>query len=218
MLYWNVPEWMLYWLDLNHVVLHCFAVVILAPTVCNWGAVVVFSSTVWSSWIRSNTSTAWMNWQSSSRWSTSTSPSVWCSKCLWLQDGDNEPQLQVAAGGVKDNSCKSARECHRWWDLSKCDIRLSLKFLKIKMFNSRIYCVSWGCTNVNSFSDLTKRGLKLEGKGKVHGLLFSMWPNFSFSTSSCNTTLCVRRMEQEKRHQEQQHSVPQEPIKRSDRY
>lgn len=62
---------------------------------CNCGCVVVvlLSSAVWSSWIRSSMSTAWMNWQRSSPWSTSMFPSVWCSKYLRPRGGDNELKL-----------------------------------------------------------------------------------------------------------------------------
>lgn len=59
---------------------------------CNCGCtvVVLLSSAVWSLWIRSSMSTAWMNWQRSSPWSTSISLRGWCSKYLWPLGGDNE--------------------------------------------------------------------------------------------------------------------------------
>lgn len=57
---------------------------------CYW-----LSFTVWSSWIRSSMSTAWMNWQRSCPWSMFTFLSALCSKSNWPLDGSVELQRRL---------------------------------------------------------------------------------------------------------------------------
>lgn len=57
---------------------------------CYW-----LSFAVWSSWIRSSMSTAWMNWQRSYPWSMFMSLSALCSKSNWPLDGSIESQRRL---------------------------------------------------------------------------------------------------------------------------